>query len=74
MNLDKATLENQLAAFRSNSDEINRGITSRVQQIEELKNQIEQHRGALSYNLLLIQGIEGQLKTIADEAAKATTS
>lgn len=79
MSLDKSVLEGQKAAFIANGEEINRGISTRVQQIqdfnrqiEELNRQIEQHRGASAYNQILVTSVDAQLNAIvqAEKAAE----
>lgn len=72
------TINRTVAALKANSEELSKAIVARQQQIDQARNtindlntQIEQHRGAVSYNTLLIQSFEKQVADLiaAEKAA-----
>lgn len=65
MSLDKLTLHAQLALLDKNSNDLQTSANAKSQEIQdlhrkiqELNLQLEHHRGALSYNQILVQQIQ----------------
>lgn len=68
MKLDKDTLQSQLDRLAADEQAIRSGLAQRNESIQKLQVEIDQNRGALSYNLLLAENLRKQLKELAEQA------
>jgi uncharacterized protein YlxW (UPF0749 family) len=66
--LDPLTLQAQLVALQQDATRLQEAANAKLAQVHDLNNQIEQHRGALSYIASLTDAIQKQI--IAIKAAE----
>lgn len=60
--LDKLTTQEQM---------IRSGLDQRIKSLEKLQQEVEQQKGALSYNMILSEDLRAQLKELAAQAENA---
>ena len=70
--MDKETLQSQLDKVSADERVIRSGIEERLAAVTKLQTEIEQHKGALSYNLILAEYLRKNLSELADKSEKAT--
>ena len=64
MNLDILTLQVQIDFLAKKGKEIEDAANAKLRQIQELNTQIEQQRGALAYNNMLINAFTDEIKKL----------
>ncbi len=65
MNQATAVIQAQYDRVLADAQMISEGVRARLEQIEKLKTEIEQHKGAFSYNAQLCESLKTQLAQLA---------
>ena len=65
---EKEVLQKQLDKLAADEQVIRNGLSQRSEAIQKLQVEIDQNRGALSYNLILAENLRKQLKELAEQA------
>lgn len=67
-------LEQQKQALLADRQMIESGHRDKLQALETLRNEIEQHKGAISYNLLLTKRVEDAIEGLKKQVASNETA
>ncbi len=70
---DAPTIQSQLDRLMTDTQMLQQALQQKVADHEQLAKQIEQHKGALAYNEMLIQSARKQLSDLAASAAASGT-
>ena len=74
MSLDRTTLEHQIALLSHYEENLTKGLKDRLDKAQALQIEIEQHRGAISYNQLLLQNARTELAGLPTPPPAPTTT
>lgn len=71
MKQEKEVLQSMLDKLAAQEQMIRSGLDQRIKSLEKLQQDIEQQKGALSYNLILADDLKTQLKNLAAKSEEA---
>ncbi len=69
---DAPTIQSQLDRLMTDTQMLQQALQQKVTDHELLAKQIEQHKGALAYNEMLVQSTRKQLAELAAAGSRAT--
>lgn len=73
MKQDKDTIQSLLDKLSGQEQMLRNSLDQKFKEVERMKEEIEQQKGAISYNIILANELRDQLKKMAEEAEQVQT-